>query len=710
MKSWWIVVFMGGASSLVPSFERAGEAEPQECSTDEEDEFRELPGTIVRGEAMLSPTARTQVPSRIRPGTTADAGELLRGLAGVSGTRMGGHGIDPIIRGQGQTRLNVLLDGAYVHGGCPNRMDPPTSYSPIESYEEVTVIRGAQTVRYGGGGTGGSILLRRRTPRFQEGELTRARLTGGLTGNAVTRDLGVDAAAGTPDFFLRGLARYKEADDYEDGDGRTVRSAYDSRGGTLIGGWTPAEDQRLELSYESARERDVLFAGAGMDSPVSDDDTWRLRYEQERLTGPLSSLAVELYTSTVTHVMDNFSLRTQTAPRKMVVDSDSDTYGGRLSGDVDTPLGEWTLGVDYQRNERDATRRWDLGAPEPTVVQSYMWPGVELDRPGVFSELAVPIGKGDRLVIGARFDRVEASIDQEKASSTPPGAPWQRSPNELYEEYYGVSGGDATEDDLGGFVRYERPVTKAWRLFGGLSHSVRSADATERYLAANNADPAARWIGNPGLDPEAHDQLEVGVTGGASSWLLTTSVFYDDVTDYVLQDRARGQSGVLQSDGATIYRNVDARLVGGELEVELELGGPWSSRAVVSYVNAENTTDDRVIARTPPLEGNLSLDLDSDPWSAGVAMFWSAKQTRADVDPSVGSGLDARETPGWASFDVYGRWSLGTAGELSLGVRNVFDRTYAYHVNRANVDPFSPDAIQVNEPGRTFWIRASFSF
>lgn len=709
MNSWWIVVLMGGASSLAPSFEREGPSEPQERS-EREDDFRELPGTVVRGEAVLSPTARTEVPSRLRPGTTADAGELLRGLAGVSGTRMGGHGIDPIVRGQGQTRLNVLLDGAYVHGGCPNRMDPPTSYSPIESYEEVTVIRGAQTVRYGGGGTGGSILFRRRTPRFQEGEFTRARLTGGLTSNAVTRDLGVDAAAGTPLFFLRGLAHYKEADDYEDGDGQEVRSAYDSRGGTLIGGWTPAEDRRLELSYEGTRETDVLFAGAGMDAPRSDNDTWRLRYEQKRSSGPLSSLEVELYTSTVTHVMDNFSLRTQTAPRRMVVDSDSDTYGGRLSGDVETAIGEWTLGVDLQRNARDATRRWDLGVPEPTVVQSYMWPGVELEVPGVFSELDVPVGKGDRLVLGARFDRVEASIDQGKASSTPPGAPWQRSPNELYQTYYGVSGGDATENNFGGFVRYERPASKEWKLFGGFSHSVRTADATERYLAANNLDPTARWIGNPGLEPEAHDQLEVGVTGGASAWSLTTSVFYDDVADYVLQDRARGQSGVLLSDGATVYRNVDARLFGGELEAELDWGGPWSSRAVVSYVNAENTTDDQVIARTPPLEGNVSLDLDAEPWSAGVVMFWSAKQTRADTNPSVGSGLDARETPGWTSLDVYGRWRLGTAGELSLGVRNVFDRTYAHHVNRANVDPFSPDAIQVNEPGRTFWIRASFSF
>ncbi|MCK5359539.1 MAG: TonB-dependent receptor plug domain-containing protein, partial [Gammaproteobacteria bacterium] len=93
--------------------------------------------------------------------TSADGGEFLRQINGVSGSRFGGRGIDPIIRGQSQTRLNVLLDGAYIHGGCPNRMDPPTSWAALETYEEVIVIKGVQTLQYGGGGSGGTVLFNR---------------------------------------------------------------------------------------------------------------------------------------------------------------------------------------------------------------------------------------------------------------------------------------------------------------------------------------------------------------------------------------------------------------------------------------------------------------------------------------------------------------------------------------------------------------------
>jgi iron complex outermembrane receptor protein len=47
---------------------------------------------------------------------------------------------------------------------------------------------------------------------------------------------------------------------------------------------------------------------------------------------------------------------------------------------------------------------------------------------------------------------------------------------------------------------------------------------------------------------------------------------------------------------------------------------------------------------------------------------------------------------------------------VAAGINNVFDRTYAYSVNKANVDPFNPDAVQVNEPGREYWLRLSATF
>ncbi|HCP22145.1 MAG TPA: TonB-dependent receptor, partial [Marinobacter hydrocarbonoclasticus] len=76
---------------------------------------------------------------RVTEGQSAEAARLsaaaiqtepvqrLSSDAGVSLSRMGGRGLDPVIRGQNEERVEVLLDGMRVEGACPSRMDPPTS-------------------------------------------------------------------------------------------------------------------------------------------------------------------------------------------------------------------------------------------------------------------------------------------------------------------------------------------------------------------------------------------------------------------------------------------------------------------------------------------------------------------------------------------------------------------------------------------------------
>ncbi|MGD9223314.1 MAG: TonB-dependent receptor plug domain-containing protein [Desulfobacteraceae bacterium] len=156
----------------------------------------QLKEIVVEGKAETAPTATVVPLEEATTGIPADAADLLRDINGVSGVRMGGHGIDPIIRGQSQTRLNILLDGAYIHGGCPNRMDPPTAYSAMESYDSVTIIKGSQTVRYGGGGSGGTVLFERRPPQFEPDKNYLIRIDTGYKSNSDTKDFSADVAAG----------------------------------------------------------------------------------------------------------------------------------------------------------------------------------------------------------------------------------------------------------------------------------------------------------------------------------------------------------------------------------------------------------------------------------------------------------------------------------------------------------------------------------
>jgi iron complex outermembrane receptor protein len=677
----------------------------------------QLPAITVQASPLADPTSTTATPEEITPAPVSDGGELLRNVTGVSGSRMGGQAIDPIIRGQTATQLNILLDGAYVHGGCPNRMDPPTAYTATESYDQVTVIKGSQTVLYGSGGSGGTVLFERRTPRFDDQDAVRGRLSGGFVSNADTRELSADLATGTSDGFIRAILDWKDAGNYQDGDSNEVHSAYNKRGGTVILGYTPDAATRLELSAEASRERDSLYAGAGMDSPYSDADTYRLRFERGHAVGPFDGVRAEVYQSQVDHLMDNYSLRTPPANMMMWKDapSTSDTLGGRISADLSSGKALWTVGVDLQNNDRDAERLRVASGD----VEAILWPGADLNQAGLFAELELPMRGTGTLTGGLRYDYVDASISrgdeaydvtQTFSGETPTTS------NELYALYYADVRDSASEHNIGGFLRYEQPVLdgKA-RASIGVSRSVRTADATERYIASRmvGTNPLTlmqmdmSWAGNPALDPEKHHQIEAGLSWGGQGWDSAVTVFYNKVSDFILRDRARAQDGILVNrPSVTIYRNVDATLFGFEWDGNVRWNRALSSKASLAYVNAQNDSDDRSIAQTPPLEASLSLDYASGAWALGGVARASA--TQSEVDPL--SMLDVGQTSGWAVLDLYGRYQPSKPVTLSAGVNNLFDNTYAYHVNRAATDPFNPTAIQVNEPGRSLWLKAAVTF
>lgn len=642
---------------------------------------------------VLDPQQALQAP--------VDTGAWLRALPGVSGTRLGGHGIDPVIRGQGETRVNVLLDGAYAHGGCPNRMDPATSYAPLSTYDRVTLIRGNQSVRYGGGGSGGTLLLERDTLPFTAGEAPRARTEAGYGSNGERREATVDAAVGDRLGYARLIAGLNRADNYEDGDGNAVRSAFDERGANLLLGYTPTSRTRVELGVEAVRGADILYAG-GMDAPRSDHDAMRLKFSQQLSTLTSGRVSGALYRSDVAHLMDNYSLRPLTAPMPMSVPSTSDTRGGRIQLQSDG-ADDWLVGADVQRNDRTAIR---YSGPLLSMLNSYMWPGVALDQWGVFAEREFTLGARQRLRAGARYDRVDASASL--AAADPPdvmgGMPL--SPNQLYTLYYGTTARDVTENTIGGFLRYEFDMqVSAVTWSATLSRSVRTADATERFMAANGMTPSERWVGNPTLDPEQHHQLEFGADARAGGWQLNGAVYVDRVSDYILRDRAHSADPLLGN--ATIYRNVDARLYGTELSAARTWAEHWQSRLTVEYVRGDNRTEDRALAQIAPLELGAELRYVHSAWDVGGRLRVVGRQTRVDADPLVGSGLDTGDTSGFAVLDLSGRYALSKHVDLKYGVDNVLDRVYAEHLNRSN--DFDPVQVQINEPGRSVWLRVSAS-
>jgi iron complex outermembrane receptor protein len=632
-----------------------------------------------------------------------DGADLLRGVAGVSVGRMGGHGLEPRIRGLGEGNLNVQVDGAFLHGGCPNRMDPPSSFATPHSFDEVTVVKGVQSMRFGPGGTAGTVIFERHAPEFPEAPDWRAEVDTSYGSWHRDPELGVDGSFGAGGFSLRVQGRVRSFDNYEDGKGETIRSAFESQHANLILGYGKAATGRLELGIEAVRTEDALFGGAGMDSPEDAANTFRLKLRRAEQWSGLVDLRADLYYSAVDHLMDNYSLRPLTAPMAMRVPSTSDTWGGRAGANrqVSESL-TLTLGFEYQENAREALRFAGVSRDRVSMLQSVIWPEATLSQGGLFLEGVRSLGNKSRLLLGTRFDCFAADANQ--ADLEPFGM--NRSPNQLYESYYGSRAEGWRAFEWSGLVRYERLLRPWLTVSTGLSRSTRAADTTERFLGSDNMNPALRWVGNPQLAAAEHHQLDFGLSSSARISTWSVAGFVDQANDFILRDRARGQEGILGSDRATVYRNVEARLVGVEAEGSFRWGSRLQLAGVASWVRGNNRTDDRPLAQIPPLQGWLRLDYGVDQWGGAALFRWAAAQDRVDDDPMTGSGQDYGETAGYGVLDLSGRYGILRTLSLAAGVDNVFNRTYANHLNRGNL--FDPEPVRIHEPGRTFWTHLSW--
>ena len=90
-----------------------------------------------------------------------DGSDLLKTIPGFSVTRKGGADGDPLLRGMAGSRLGILIDGDTLLGGCGGRMDPPTAYIYPAAYDQVVVMKGPHSVRYGSGHSAGVVRFER---------------------------------------------------------------------------------------------------------------------------------------------------------------------------------------------------------------------------------------------------------------------------------------------------------------------------------------------------------------------------------------------------------------------------------------------------------------------------------------------------------------------------------------------------------------------
>jgi iron complex outermembrane receptor protein len=626
-----------------------------------EEESHEIEEIIVTS-ALNRSKADTALPvhvlsdENLREQVANTLGETLRNLPGVHTTSFGVGVGQPVIRGLSGNRVAVLQNNMTTADASGVSQDHTSALEPLLA-ERIEVLRGPATLLYGNGAIGGVVnvidnripaepieelsgALEVRANSVNQGKTAVAKVEGGSGAfswhlNAVNRDADdTDIPGFAIDESL--LADHDEDPEEEEEEheeeentrGYIDNSDYDADQFTLGGAWHFA-DGFIGIAVSELNNNYGIPPGAhghheeeGEEEEEEEhhDESIRIDMEQRRvdvhgefgLAGFFKRLTFQL----VSNEYEHRELEGDEIGTRFV----NDGREGRLSlkhGD-----GSVAGAIGLQWLQRDFSAIGDEAFIPPVDIESW----------GLF---AVELFDLDPLVLefGLRWDRQQintasACTTDKDSLSASASALWRWS------------------EDTNVYATFNRSQRAASveEAFSNVNLNTCTVQ-TDEALLVEHAATARVELGNPNLDRETANNLELGFTRYRGDLTWEINAFYNQFSDFIyLADTGELPEETIVStylqDDATFY-GLEAKAtwlleMQDDAHVDLSLFGDW--------VRAK-LDDDGFIPRIPPVRVGMEI--------AWINNRWSAKLLSNVVDKQDNIAVDETATDGYVRWDLY---------------------------------------------------------
>lgn len=166
--------------------------------------------------------------------------------------------------------------------------------------------------------------------------------------------------------------------------------------------------------------------------------------------------------------------------------------------------------------------------------------------------------------------------------------------------------------------------------------------------------------GNPELNPETSESLELGVRGQYSDWFWDLAVYQTDLDDMI--------AWAPTDSGLWAPQNINqARIRGAELAGGAELG-EWTLAAALTYTDPENRETGNRLQRRATQSLRLDADRRLGDWSLGGS--WIAQNHRYD------DAANTQRLGGFGLFNLRAGWDFAPMWSARLTLENVLDKEY----------------------------------
>jgi len=228
--------------------------------------------------------------------------------------------------------------------------------------------------------------------------------------------------------------------------------------------------------------------------------------------------------------------------------------------------------------------------------------------------------------------------------------------------------------------------------FIGFGKASRVPDARELYNPANSTGI---------LDQTTNYEADLGFKTHYDGYGVNGKVFYSILKDYIYYNATAGK-----------YVNLDASIYGAEMDAYYDLSDSLTLNYGMTYLRGRKDEPlagqkDKDLADIVPLKAITSLTYHVAEHSLKTEMVAAKRWSNYDSDNGEQS------VAGYATFNMKYNYKITKHFDVTLGVDNIFDKTYAtYNTYRdiSLITGLDGDVMLLNEPGRYFYTNFRYTF
>ena len=647
----------------------------------------------------------------IERNSTESLGNILSGISGVSALKTGNNIAKPIIHGLYGSRIAVINNGVKMA-----EQEWGVEHAPnvdITHFEHIDVIKGASALKYGSDAIGGVVLLI--PENFKKTDTLKGSVN--LSGISNGRGMGVDlnlVKTWENGWGVKTNGGFKKLGDLETPDNLLMNTGmnFSSFGFTIQNN---SFLQGISLDYSLTDQEIGIFRGSHIgnledfytvlnsDMPIyTSDFSYSIDNPKQQIQHHLAKISAYKRFKDLGKFSVDYSF--QYNHRK-----EYDLRRGELSEIPSLDLELFTNNLNI--NNLIERKNWNLETGIDLIYQyNYSTPETMARRlvpnytkysGGMYSVLKYKINPKLNVEGGLRYDHTKYKVKKWYDEND-----WNNLYSSDLQEFYVETDGNRVftkpvlnYSNLSFNAGIDFRPSQSFGLKLNYAKVARTPNIAELFADGLHHSAAVLELGSMRLKNEEGNQFNLyidsklnvldGLQLSVNPYLFVTKNFINQIPTGI-QNTIRGVFPVWS------YEQIDARMIGIDVDALLKINGNFSYKGRFAYVNGKDQTNNQpLILMLPPNFAN-SIEFSKAEWKNfyfKVENQTFLQQKNFPVfNPTINvyeNGVEVEKTldlstppPAYSLWSVQAGFTLNKHFSAGLNVTNIFDKNYRDYLNR----------------------------